>query len=152
VNVAELAREMAPATDSGRPTAALPMSALIRISAFWLGLTSIDAVVNAAIQTRLKYDDLVVAGTEGRSLALIAAAQFLFAIAVQPTAGAISDYVVSRWGRRKPFIVFGASLDALFLIGIASREFDVAIPIRNRASSDAPNTMNGLRRPQRDTT
>lgn len=131
MNVTETARAAAPemsrATDDGRPTATLPISALIRISAFWLGLTSIDAVVNAAIQTRLKYDDLVVVGTEGRALALIAAAQFLFAIAVQPTAGAISDYVVSRWGRRKPFIVFGASLDALFLVGIATSNTLLAI-------------------------
>jgi MFS family permease len=124
--VTETAREVAPMVDGDRPTRILPMSALIRISAFWLGLTSIDAVVNAAIQTRLK-DGLVESGTEGRALAAIAAAQFLFAIAVQPTAGAISDYVVSRWGRRKPFIVFGATLDALFLIGIATSNSLLAI-------------------------
>lgn len=122
----EIARDVAPMAEGERPTTILPMSALIRISAFWLGLTSIDAVVNAAIQTRLK-DGLVDAGTEGRALAAIAAAQFLFAIAVQPTAGAISDYVVSRWGRRKPFIVFGATLDALFLIGIATSNSLLAI-------------------------
>lgn len=124
--MAEIAHEIAPAAGGERPTTILPMSALVRISAFWLGLTSIDAVVNAAIQTRLK-DGLVVAGTEGRALAAIAAAQFIFAIAVQPTAGAISDYVVSRWGRRKPFIVFGATLDALFLIGIAASNSLLAI-------------------------
>jgi len=50
--------------DAGaRPTARLPMLALIRISAFWLGLTSIDAVVNAAVQSRLKFDGLVEPGT-----------------------------------------------------------------------------------------
>ena len=123
--MAEMA--LAPAVEGVRPTVPLRMSALIRISAFWLGLTSIDAVVNAAIQTRLKYDELVAVGAEGRALAAIAAAQFLFAIAVQPTAGAISDYVVSRWGRRKPFIVFGAGLDALFLIGIATANSLLAI-------------------------
>ena len=110
-----------------RPTAKLPMLALIRISAFWLGLTSIDAVVNAAVQTRLKFDHLVEPGTEGRSLALVAAASFFFAIAVQPTVGAISDYATTRWGRRKPFIVGGALFDALFLIGIASANSLLAI-------------------------
>ena len=80
----------------------------------------IDAVVNAAVQSRLKFDDLVEPGTEGRSLAFVAAASFFFAIAVQPTVGAISDYATTRWGRRKPFIVGGALFDALFLIGIAS--------------------------------
>jgi MFS family permease len=114
--------------DAGaRPTAKLPMLALIRISAFWLGLTSIDAVVNAAVQTRLKFDNLVEPGTEGRSLAFVAAASFFFAIAVQPTVGAISDYATTRWGRRKPFIVGGALFDALFLIGIASANSLLAI-------------------------
>jgi MFS family permease len=110
-----------------RPTVKLPMLALVRISAFWLGLTSIDAVVNAAVQSRLKFDHLVAPGTEGRSLALVAAASFFFAIAVQPTVGAISDYASTRWGRRKPFIVGGAVFDALFLIGIASANSLLAI-------------------------
>jgi MFS family permease len=110
-----------------RPTTKLPVLALVRISAFWLGLTSIDAVVNAAVQSRLKFDHLVEPGTEGRSLALVAAASFFFAIAVQPTVGAISDYASTRWGRRKPFIVAGALFDALFLIGIASANSLLAI-------------------------
>jgi MFS family permease len=114
-------------TADARPTTRLPMLALIRISAFWLGLTSIDAVVNAAVQTRLKFEGLVEPGTEGRSLAFVAAASFFFAIAVQPTVGAISDYASTRWGRRKPFIVAGALFDALFLIGIASANSLLAI-------------------------
>ena len=53
----------------GRPTIPLPMTALVRISLFWLGLTSIDAVVGAAVQSRVKFDELVEPGTEGTSLA-----------------------------------------------------------------------------------
>jgi MFS family permease len=30
----------------------------------------------------------------------------------------LSDYTVSRWGRRKPYIAIGATLDVLFLIGV----------------------------------
>jgi MFS family permease len=112
---------------SGRPTIALPTNALIRISLFWLGLTSIDAVVNAAVQSRIKFDHLAEPGTEGTALAVVAAAQFFFAIAIQPTAGAISDYASTRWGRRKPFIVAGALFDALFLFGIATANSLVAI-------------------------
>ncbi len=110
-----------------RPTMALPTSALVRISMFWLGLTSIDAVVGAAIQSRLKFDQLVAAGTEGTSLAFIGFLQFFFSVAVQPTVGSISDYATTRWGRRKPFIVAGATFDALFLIGIASANSLLAI-------------------------
>jgi MFS family permease len=112
---------------SGRPTLALPTNALVRISLFWLGLTSIDAVVNAAVQSRIKFDGLAAPGTEGTSLAVVAAAQFFFAIAVQPTVGAISDFASTRWGRRKPFIVAGALFDAVFLIGIATANSLVAI-------------------------
>ena len=32
----------------------------------------------------------------------------------------ISDYTISRWGRRKPYIFIGALLDVLFLYGFAS--------------------------------
>jgi MFS family permease len=110
-----------------RPTAALPTTALLRISAFWLGLTSIDAVVNAAVQSRVKFEHIVVPGTEGTSLAVIAIAQLAFGVAVQPTVGSISDYTTTRWGRRKPFILGGALFDALFLVGIATASSLVAI-------------------------
>jgi MFS family permease len=104
---------------SGRPMAQLAVGQLIRISMFWLGLTAIDAVVNAAVQTKVKFDGLAAPGTVGTSLAIIAASQFIFSVAVQPTVGAISDYADTKWGRRKPFIVVGALLDAVFLVGIA---------------------------------
>lgn len=110
-----------------RLTKDLPSSALVRISLFWLGLTSIDAVVGAAIQSRIKFDGLVTPGTEGTSLALVGFLQFFFSVAVQPTVGSISDYATTRWGRRKPFIVVGAIFDALFLIGIASANSLLAI-------------------------
>lgn len=115
----------APVTD--RPTSDLPLGALVRISMFWLGLTSIDAVVNAAVQSRIKFDGLAVPGTEGTSLAIVAVLTFIFSVAVQPTVGSISDYAVTRWGRRKPFIVFGALFDAVFLIGIATANSLMAI-------------------------
>lgn len=42
------------------------------------------------------------------------------AIIVQPTMGSISDYTVSRFGRRKPYIVIGTTLDLVFLVGLAT--------------------------------
>jgi MFS family permease len=111
----------------GRPERDLPLTALARISLFWLGLTSIDAVVNAAVQSRIKFDNIVTPGTEGSSLAIVAVLTFIFSVAVQPTVGSISDYASTRWGRRKPFIVFGALFDALFLIGIATANSLMAI-------------------------
>jgi MFS family permease len=119
--------EVNPQVGAYRPTAILPISALIRISLFWLGLTSIDAVVNAAVASRIKFEGLAEPGTVGTSLAIIAVLQFAFSVAIQPTVGSISDYAQTRWGRRKPFIVFGAVFDALFLLGIASANTLAAI-------------------------
>jgi MFS family permease len=51
----------------------------------------------------------------------------VIAIAVQPTVGTISDYTVSRWGRRKPYIFLGSALDLVFLYGLASANSVVAI-------------------------
>jgi Na+/melibiose symporter-like transporter len=53
-------------------------------------------------------------------LTLFETIPLLLAIAVQPTVGTISDYTISRWGRRKPYIVIGALLDVVFLYGFAS--------------------------------
>jgi MFS family permease len=126
-SVASLGIDEAPAAEGARPKADLPIGALIRISAFWLGLTSIDAVVNATIQARLEFENIVAPGTEGMALAFIAVVTFAFSVAVQPTVGSISDYTTTRWGRRKPYIVFGAVLDVVFLIGIATANSLIAI-------------------------
>jgi MFS family permease len=117
-----------PPEDRGaRPTAILPIAQLLRIAMFWLGLTAIDAAVGQFIQFRLNYSDIK--GDLGLGLAttIVTAGAVIVAVAVQPTVGAISDYAVTRWGRRKPFIVFGAALDAVFLLGIAYSNTLVAI-------------------------
>jgi MFS family permease len=102
-----------------RPTALLPMSQLLRISAFWLGLTAIDGAVMLFITNRLEFGRLVPTGDVGTSMLMITAVGAIVGIIIQPTVGYISDYTVSRWGRRKPYIVFGSMLDAVFLLGIA---------------------------------
>ncbi len=48
---------------------------------------------------------------------------------VQPTVGTLSDYTISRWGRRKPYIVIGSVFDILFLFGIASSNTILAIAV-----------------------
>jgi MFS family permease len=112
---------------TGRPLGVLPWTALIRLSLFWLGLTAIDSLVTNAMQSRLKFDALVPEAQIGTSLAILAALTFGFSFFIQPTVGAISDYTTSRWGRRKPYIVAGAVLDAVFLVGIATASSFVAL-------------------------
>jgi MFS family permease len=103
----------------GRPTAALPFAHLARISAYWLGLTAIDAAVGLVVQNRILYEGWVPALEVGRTLFLVGVGGAIVGIIIQPTVGAISDYTVSRWGRRKPWIVIGSLLDVVFLLGIA---------------------------------
>jgi MFS family permease len=116
---AALAGTDAPGDDGARPTALLPISQLLRISAYWLGLTAIDAAVGLFITNRVEFDGLVPRDSVGQSLFLIGIGGALIGILIQPTVGYLSDFTVSKWGRRKPYIVFGSLLDVVFLLGIA---------------------------------
>jgi MFS family permease len=103
-----------------RPTMALPLGHLIRISLYWLGLTAIDGAVGLFIQNRVNFGSFAADPLEvGRILFLLSIPVAVISILIQPTVGSISDYTVSRWGRRKPYIVIGSLLDLVFLTGIA---------------------------------
>ncbi|MEO5965332.1 MAG: MFS transporter, partial [Candidatus Limnocylindrales bacterium] len=118
---ATLATPMAEEPGAGaRPTALLPRSQLLRISAYWLGLTAIDAGVGLFITNRLEFDKLVPTESVGTSLFMIGIFASIVGILIQPTVGYLSDYTVTRWGRRKPYIVVGSLLDVVFLAGIAT--------------------------------
>jgi MFS family permease len=105
---------------SFRPTATLPIGHLVRISLYWLGLTAIDGAVGLFIQNRLNFGPFAPDPLEvGRITFLLSIPVAAISILIQPTVGSISDYTVSRWGRRKPYIVIGSLLDLVFLAGIA---------------------------------
>ena len=116
----EIDAPSSPAEAGARPTALLPFAQLVRISAYWLGLTAIDGAVGSYIAYQLAYANIRGDVPLGTATALVALSGAVVAILVQPTVGAISDYAVSRWGRRKPFIVVGSLLDLVFLFGIAT--------------------------------
>jgi MFS family permease len=110
--------ETDPAT--GRPTEPLPTRQLVRMSFYWLGLSAIWAGLTIILGGRLLFDGLLPdEGAVGEALLRMTIAGSVIAIVVQPTIGAISDYTVSRWGRRKPYIFVGTVLDTVFLVGIA---------------------------------
>jgi MFS family permease len=116
----ETAPTESPAKAGDRPIAELPIGHLIRISLYWLGLTAIDGAVGLFTQNRLNFGGFASPLEIGRIAFLISIPVAVLSILIQPTVGAISDYTVSRWGRRKPFIVFGSLLDLVFLAGIAT--------------------------------
>ncbi len=104
----------------GRPLAELPVKHLLRISAYWLGISAVWSGVLDILDNRLQYTHIVPKGSEGLGAFQIALLGTFIAIAVQPTVGTISDYTMTRWGRRKPYIAIGATLDVLFLWGMAT--------------------------------
>ena len=110
-----------------RPTATLPNTQLVRLSLYWLGLSSIFTGLTAILSGRIQFDGLGDRGSEGTTLFALNFAGALIAALVQPTVGTISDYTISRWGRRKPYIFIGSVLDILFLFGIATSNTIVSI-------------------------
>ena len=104
-----------PGIASDRPL--LPFSHLLKLSVYWFGILTIwGGLNNIILPSRIEDIDKANAGF---LLAVINGVAVVMAILVQPTIGMISDYTVTRWGRRKPYIVIGAVLDVVFLIGLA---------------------------------
>jgi MFS family permease len=103
----------------------LPLSQLVTLSIYWLGIQTIWGGLNITIIPG-RLDDLS-RDTQGTMLAIIMLAGAIAPILIQPTVGVISDYTVTRWGRRKPYIVIGSLLDVVFLAGIALNESFVAL-------------------------
>jgi MFS family permease len=111
--------------DAARPTERLPMRQLLQLSVYWLGINSIMGGLGVVVQKRIPL--LVPQGWDGPAVAVQSVLTMLMAAAIQPTIGVISDHTVSRWGRRKPFIAIGATLDLLFLAGIGSANSYLAL-------------------------
>jgi MFS family permease len=103
----------------------LPIRQLLQVSVYWLGINSIMGGLSVVIQKRIPA--LVPAQWDGPALALQSLLTMVVAAAIQPTVGVLSDHTVSRWGRRKPYIAIGASLDLLFLFGIGSANTFIAL-------------------------
>jgi MFS family permease len=113
--------------DYGRPTRSLPLPHLVRISLYWLGISAVWSGLLDIVNGRLQFTGLVPKGSEGIGALQIAIVGMVIAIVVQPTVGTISDYTISRWGRRKPYIFIGSALDVVFLLGIATSNSIAAI-------------------------
>ena len=99
-----------------RTPARLPLRQLFQLSVYWLGINTIMGGIGVVVQKRIPA--LVGAPWDGPAIAAQSVVTMIMAALIQPTVGMLSDYTVSRWGRRKPYIAVGATLDVLFLIGI----------------------------------
>jgi MFS family permease len=110
-----------------RPAAALPLQQLITLSIYWFGIVLIWGGLNKIIVPTMIGD--LPGGEEnlGVLMALVVTVGVIAPIFIQPTIGTISDYTVTRWGRRKPYIVIGTLLDVLFLVGLATSQTYVSL-------------------------
>jgi MFS family permease len=110
---------------TGRPVGTLPIFQIFQLSIYWFGINAIWGGLNVILQRRM--DGLVGKENAGSGLALLTLLGAIVAILVQPTIGTISDYTITRWGRRKPYIVIGAVLDVVFLAGVATATTYVSV-------------------------
>jgi MFS family permease len=112
----------------GRPTRDLPLSQLLTLSIYWLGINVIWTGLHVLILPE-RMEAIFGPAASGLGLGLITTAGVIVAVLVQPTVGALSDYTVTRWGRRKPYIVIGSLLDVAFLWAVASADTFLTIVI-----------------------
>jgi len=110
----------------GRPTHPLSWPHLLNISFYWLGLNVIWAGLGYVI-FQARFTAQYGQGVAGGYQALLETLPVFIAVLVQPTVATISDYTITRWGRRKPYILIGSLLDVVFLYGVASNNSFLAI-------------------------
>jgi MFS family permease len=99
-----------------RPVDRLPVRQLFQIAVYWLGINSIMGGIGVVVQKQVPA--MVSGDLQGPAIAFQSIVTMIMASLIQPTVGMLSDYTISRWGRRKPYIAIGATLDVVFLVGI----------------------------------
>jgi MFS family permease len=104
----------------------LPLRTLVTLSVYWLGILTIQFGLGTQIVPAM-VEDFVGTTNSGVGLAVVNSVAVIASIFVQPTVGVISDYTITRWGRRKPYIFIGGLLDMVFLYGIATSDTFVAL-------------------------
>jgi len=90
----------------------------LTINAYWLGINVISGSLTPLILPLL-VEQFVGAEVKNTYLGGLRSAGLLVAILVQPLAGMLSDRNTSRWGRRRPYILGGATLTMACLLGVA---------------------------------
>ncbi len=103
--------------DVQRWSAQVSVPRLLALSVYWLAINYLWQGMGALVLPRL-IEDMVPSANKGVALTGVSVLGALVAILVQPAAGALSDRVKLRWGRRKPFILIGTLGDCACLFGL----------------------------------
>jgi MFS family permease len=115
-----VATEAVPASrpvEQGRPAALLPWTQLGLISVYWFGINAIWGAYEGFGQKQIEL--IVGRGSVGSVMGPLELLGGLVAILTVPTIGSLSDYTTSRFGKRKGYILTGATFDLLFIGGLS---------------------------------
>jgi MFS family permease len=108
-----------------RPTAGLSIAQLFQISIFWFALNAIWGGFEVFQQKRVIQ---LIGNGAPIALPVMEIIAMPIAVLTMPVMGSVSDYTTSRWGRRRPFILFGSLTTAIAIFGLAlSPSFPVLI-------------------------
>ena len=93
-------------------------TSVFALNSYWVGLsfmwTSLHVILLPAVLLRFVSNEI-----KNTALGMLTFAGLIIAMIVQPLSGAGSDRWRSRWGRRRPLIILGTTLDLLFLAAMA---------------------------------
>src|SRR3989304_1995971 len=103
---------------SVRPTALLPLRQLAVISVYWFGINAVWGAYEGFGQKQLEL--IVGRASVGSVMGILEFLGALVAILTVPIMGSVSDYTTSRFGRRKGYVITGATFDLIFIAGFAS--------------------------------
>ena len=87
------------------------------ISVYWFGINVVWGAYEGFGQKQLEL--IVGSGSVGSVMGPLELLGALVAILTVPTAGSLSDYTTTRFGRRKGYIISGAALDLVFITGLS---------------------------------
>src|SRR5512135_1195655 len=90
----------------------------ITINIFWLGLNIRNTAIGSYFMPYM-VGLFVPEAIKNTALGALRSAGLVIAMLVQPAAGLVSDRSLSRFGRRRPYILIGAIFDCVFLAAIA---------------------------------
>ncbi|HLF72808.1 MAG TPA: MFS transporter [Anaerolineales bacterium] len=96
----------------------LNLSQLLVLNAYWVGLSFMWNAIHPILLPAVLLN-YVPDAKKNTYLGLLTFAGLIIAMIIQPISGALSDGWKSRFGRRRPLIVFGTVFDFLFLSVLA---------------------------------
>lgn len=111
--------------DESRPTTSLAALQLFQISIFWFALNAIWGGFEIFQQKRVVQ---LIGDAAPLALGVMEFVAMPIAVLTMPVMGSVSDYASSRWGRRRPFILFGSLTAGVALVGLGlSPSFPVLV-------------------------